>query len=155
PLDAAACNDPVACDVRAMAVENMSAKGVLVVAAAGNGGNFGSKYPSLNSLDTPGTAPSAVPVGAIQKAHQLFQSVRANGQRYNALFGDVKINSPLTAPLKDTNSLGCSAFGAGSLNGAIALVQRGTCLLSDKINNAQAAGAVGVIIWQVEGSEDV
>jgi len=157
PLDAAACNDPVACDVRAMAVENMSAKGVLVVAAAGNGGNFGSRYPSLNSLDTPGTAPSAVTVGAIQNSHKLYQSVKVNGStlRINALFGDVKVNSPLTAPLIDTNGLGCTAFPTGSLNGAIALVQRGTCLFSDKINNAQAAGAVGVIIWQVEGNEDV
>jgi uncharacterized protein (TIGR03437 family) len=166
PLDSTACND-VACDVRAQAVENATSMGVLVVAAAGNGGNAALRYPSLNSMDTPGTAPSAVTVGATQNGHKLYQSVTVNGsgvpsnlQRINALFGDVKVNSPLTAPLKDVaatgnDGLGCTAMPAGSLAGAIALVQRGTCLFSDKINNAQAAGAIGVIIYQVDGSDDV
>jgi uncharacterized protein (TIGR03437 family) len=166
PLDSTACND-VACDVRAQAVENATSLGVMVVAAAGNGGNAGLKYPSLNSLATPGTAPSAVTVGATQNSHKLYQAVKVNGsgapsnlQRINALFGDVKVNSPLTAPLKDVTStgndgLGCSALPAGSLSGAIALVQRGTCLFSDKINFAQAAGAVAVVIYQVDGNEDV
>jgi uncharacterized protein (TIGR03437 family) len=166
PLDSTACND-VACDVRAQAVENATSMGVLVVAAAGNGGTAGLRYPSLNSMDTPGTAPSAVTVGATQNSHKLYQSVKVNGsgvpsnlQRINALFGDVKVNSPLTAPLRDVaaagnDGLGCAAMPAGSLSGAIALVQRGTCLFSDKINNAQAAGAVGLIIYQVDGSDDV
>jgi uncharacterized protein (TIGR03437 family) len=162
PLDKgqAVCGDPV-CDVRAQAVENASAMGLLVVAAAGNGGIYGAKYPSLNSMDTPGTAPSAVTVGATQNAHLLYQTVRVNGLgRVNALFGDVKVNTPLTAPLAvvpavGNDSLGCSVLPSGSLAGAVALVQRGTCLFSDKINHAQAAGAVAVIIYQVDGSEDV
>jgi uncharacterized protein (TIGR03437 family) len=166
-LDAAACNDPVACDIRAQAVENISRNGLLVVAAAGNGGNAGSQYPSLNSLDTPGTAPSAVTVGATQNSHLLYQSVKVNGsgapsnlQRVNALFGDVKANSPLTAPVMDVavtgnDGLACTALPGSSLSGAIALVQRGTCLFSNKINNAAAAGAVGVIIYQVDGSDAV
>jgi uncharacterized protein (TIGR03437 family) len=155
PLDAAACNDPVACDVRAQSVESASAMGVLVVTAAGNDGNYGLQYPAPTSIHTPGTSPSAVTVGATQNSHKLYQSVLVGGlPRINALFGDVKLNSPLTAPLKDAGS-GCSAPAAGSLNGAIALVQRGTCFFSTKINNAQAAGAVGVMIYQVEGSEDV
>jgi uncharacterized protein (TIGR03437 family) len=43
----------------------------------------------------------------------------------------------------------------GSLTGAWALVQRGTCYYSDKVNFAQAAGAIGVIIYQSDGIEDV
>jgi uncharacterized protein (TIGR03437 family) len=39
------------------------------------------------------------------------------------------------------------------LNGAIALVQRGTCAFSDKIINAQNAGAIGVIIYRESGSD--
>jgi uncharacterized protein (TIGR03437 family) len=155
PLDSTACND-VACDVRAQAVESASSMGLLVVAAAGNGGIYGLRYPSLNSMDTPGTAPSAVTVGAIQNAHLLYQSVRASGlPRINGLPGDVKVNSLLTAPLRDAGGLACTALPAGSLNGAIALVQRGTCFLSDKINNAQAAGALGVIIYQAEGVDTI
>jgi uncharacterized protein (TIGR03437 family) len=168
PLDQgnAVCGDPI-CDVRAQAVENASAMGLLVVAAAGNGGIYGSQSPSLNSLDTPGVAPSALAVGATQNSHLLYQSVKVNGggapsslERINALFGDVKVNSPLTAPLADVtrsgnDGLACSALPAGSLAGAIALVQRGNCIFSNKINNAQAAGAVGVIIYQVSGSNSV
>jgi uncharacterized protein (TIGR03437 family) len=164
PLDKgnSVCDDPTntGCDVRAQAVENATSLGLLVVAAAGNGAVYGSRNPLLNSINTPGTAPSALTVGATQNSHLLYQSVRANGQRFNALFGDVAVNSPLTAPLKDVTATGndglaCAAIASGSLAGSIALVQRGQCLFSDKINYAQAAGAIGVIIYQVDGSEDV
>jgi uncharacterized protein (TIGR03437 family) len=171
PLDKgnSICDDPTntGCDVRAQAVENASALGVLVVAAAGNGAVYGSANPLLNSINTPGTAPSAVTVGASQNGHLLYQSVKVNGssvpsnlQRMNALFGDVKVSSPLTAPLIDVaaagnDGLACTSIAGGSLSGHIALVQRGQCLFTDKINNAQAAGAVAVIIYQSDGSEDV
>jgi len=51
------------------------------------------------------------------------------------------------------DGLACSALQAGSLAGAIALVQRGTCLYSNKVINAQNAGAVGVVIYQQSGSD--
>ena len=53
------------------------------------------------------------------------------------------------------DGLACAALPAGSLTGAFALIQRGTCYFSDKINFAQAAGAIGVIIYQSEGIDDV
>lgn len=49
-----------------------------------------------------------------------------------------------------TNALGCTASGAfppGFFTGAIALIQRGTCPFEEKLNNAQAAGAIGGIIF--------
>src|SRR5262249_11428656 len=106
-------------------------------------------------------------VGATQNSHLLYQSVKVNGsgvpsnlQRINGLFGDIKPNAAFSAPMKDVTAVGndglaCSSMTAASLNGAVALVQRGVCTFSDKINNAQAAGALGVVIYQVEGSEDV
>lgn len=48
------------------------------------------------------------------------------------------------------NPLGCTAgggFPAGFFNNSIALIQRGTCTFEEKLNNAQAAGAVGGIIF--------
>jgi subtilisin family serine protease len=48
------------------------------------------------------------------------------------------------------NPLGCSANGgypAGFFANSIALIQRGTCTFEEKLNNAQAAGAVGGIIF--------
>ena len=45
------------------------------------------------------------------------------------------------------NPLGCSAFTAGVFSDAIALIQRGTCSFADKVNNAAAAGAVAVVVY--------
>jgi hypothetical protein len=53
------------------------------------------------------------------------------------------------------DGLACSALPAGSLAGDIALIQRGTCPFSDKIINAQNAGALGVIIYQQAGTDPI
>ncbi|MFC9969764.1 M28 family metallopeptidase [Spirillospora sp. NPDC127200] len=47
---------------------------------------------------------------------------------------------------------GCEASDfAGFPQGNIALIRRGTCVFGDKVKNAQAAGASGVIIYQRTG----
>src|SRR5258708_35135695 len=97
------------------------------VAAAGNDGFIGLKYPTLNTILSPGPAPSAITVGASTNAHLFFAAVLAAGRRISALFGDgPKPNPPLSAPLRDVSQLGndgraCSPLSAGSLTGAIAL----------------------------------
>jgi minor extracellular serine protease Vpr len=157
------------CDVRTQAVENAVKLGMVVVTSAGNGGGpVGLLSTTLSTITTPGTAPSGITVGASTNGHLVYQSVHVNGsgappglQNIRALFGDgPRIGSPLTATLRDVSNLqndglACSALPAGSLNGAIALVQRGACFLYAKINNAQSAGAVGVILYQSNGRDDI
>jgi len=171
PLDTGdACEEaPSApCDVRAMAVENAAKAGMLVVVSAGNDGDIGLKYPTLTTVNTPGTAPSALTVGAVTNAHVWFSSVRLSGadapaelHNIRARFGDgPKPSSPLTAPLRDVARLNndgraCAALPSGSLAGAIALVARGNCSFALKVNHAQNAGAVGVVIYQLEGQEGI
>ena len=49
-----------------------------------------------------------------------------------------------------TNEIGCTADGGfppGYFDGAIALISRGTCTFEEKINNAEAAGALVAIIY--------
>jgi subtilisin family serine protease len=49
-----------------------------------------------------------------------------------------------------TNEIGCTAGGGFPPNyfaGAVALISRGTCTFEEKINNAQAAGAVVAVIY--------
>jgi uncharacterized protein (TIGR03437 family) len=156
------------CDVRAEAIENAVANGLVVVASAGNDGNSGKQTPTLSTIHTPGTAPSAITVGATSNAHAVYQAVHVAGpglalglQNVRALFGDgPRIAAPLTAPLVDVATLGndglaCAALPAGSLAASIALIQRGgSCFLDAKINNAQAAGAVGVILSQTAAGGD-
>lgn len=167
PLDTgSACNlaAGVACDSYASFVETAVKAGMVVVTSAGNDGNVGTQTATAASIHTPGTTPSAITVGATTNSHALFQAVRVNGgglQTVRALFGDgPQIKSLLTAKLVDVAQLGndglaCSALAAGSLGGAIALIQRGTCNFSDKINNAQNAGAVGVILYQTSGTDSI
>lgn len=58
---------------------------------------------------------------------------------------------PGTTPLLissgiNTASDGCAAYPANTFAGAIAVIRRGTCSFSIKVNNASAAGAVAVVI---------
>ena len=146
-----------ACDLRADAVENAARLGLTIVLPAGNDGDVSLKFPTLNSIHTPGTAPSAITVGASTNSHIFFSTVRGGDQRINALFGEGPKPSPaLTAPLRDVSRLqddgrACSPLGNGTLDGAIALIQRGNCDFPAKVNNAQRSGAVGVILYQLDG----
>jgi uncharacterized protein (TIGR03437 family) len=148
PLDIDPVNCGGQCDVTSQAVETAIAAGMVVVVSVGNDGNIGTHVPTLNTIHKPGIAPSAITVGAVANSHALYQSVRTASANYAALFGDgPDIASPLTAPMIDVNGQACSG-SLPALTGAIALIQRGTCSFSDKINNAQKAGAVGAIIYQ-------
>ncbi len=51
-------------------------------------------------------------------------------------------------PSPGGSASGCSADDfAGFTPGSIALIQRGTCTFREKVDNAEAAGAAGVIIF--------
>jgi uncharacterized protein (TIGR03437 family) len=165
PLDqGAACGltGTTPCDPEAAAVENAVQMGMLVVAAAGNEGYDGQNpdVATLNTIDSPGDAPSAIAAAGSTNSHTWASGVQVSGsgvpstlQFIEGNFGDGPLPSgPLSAPLRDVGKisgdpLGCNAITAGALNGAIALIARGTCFFTDKVNNAQNAGAVGVIFW--------
>ena len=68
-----------------------------------------------------------------------------------AVFGPSIITTPLTGdfvyiPDGTASYLGCNPYAPGSLNGKVALIDRGTCAFILKVKNAQDAGAIGVII---------
>jgi Zn-dependent metalloprotease len=54
-----------------------------------------------------------------------------------------------------STSAGCAALPAGSLTGKIAFVDRGSCGFSVKAQNAEAAGAIAVIIGNNQGGAAV
>jgi Zn-dependent M28 family amino/carboxypeptidase len=61
----------------------------------------------------------------------------------------------LLLPPTGGSTSGCEAADfAGFDPGSIALIQRGTCFFDEKANNAQAAGAAGVIIFNEGNSPD-
>jgi len=57
-------------------------------------------------------------------------------------------NIVIPSPAANSNTSGCAPddFPA-STDGAVSLIQRGTCAFTQKLANAQAAGAVGVILF--------
>ncbi len=163
PLDeGAACGltGTTPCDPEAVAIENATKSGLLVVAAGGNEGDTGTQLPTMGTIDSPGHAPSAIAVGATTNSHFWVSGVRVTGsgvpssiQRIEGQLGDgPEPYWPITAPLRDLASVsndafGCSALSAGSLSGDFALVERGNCNFVAKVSHAQDAGALGVIIW--------
>jgi uncharacterized protein (TIGR03437 family) len=165
------CSDPgvapgTPCDSRVAAVARVNALGMSVVVAAGNEGDNALYLPALNTIMSPGTSPEAITVGATTNAHRLFNSVAVPGEgaperltRMPALLGNgPRPASPLTAKLVDVSTLeddgkACRPLRTGSLNNALALIQSGDCGLRTKVNNAQRAGAVGVIFMRPEGRD--
>ncbi|MCC6539931.1 MAG: S8 family serine peptidase [Bryobacterales bacterium] len=173
PLDEGSrCELPAGrpCDPLAAAVET-AARRMLVVVAAGNDGDIGTHSAfALNSVHSPANAPSALAVGATTNAQRYRIAVTVAGEGVppalapiQALFGEGnRLAAPLRAPLRDAaaildDGLACAPLPAGSLAGAIAIVQRGpaanSCTYATKVIHAQRAGAVAVLVEQRDGAD--
>lgn len=163
PLDSGrACGAPVGdiCDVEAYVVQQAVEKGMVVVAAAGNEGETGLlTSAALNTIDSPSDAPDAISVAATTNSHTWGNAITVNGLgNYLGQFGDGPTPAAaITGQLGDVANVGdpqaCTAPHAGSLNGLIALVARGTCTFLTKIQSLQTAGAVGAIITNNPGDD--
>jgi minor extracellular serine protease Vpr len=165
-------NNTDVCDVWALAVENATNNGLTVVTSAGNEGDASGLgyFPNLNSIDSPGTAPAAITVGATTNSHSYYAtaSVQGNGvpgllSTIDMLFSDgPRPAGPVTAPVRDVSALGddgraCSPLPAKSLSGAFALITWGAandCTTTTKGDNARNAGATGVIFYRFQAKDD-
>jgi minor extracellular serine protease Vpr len=147
-------------DIAARAAENAVLGGRIVVAAAGNNGNAGEM-----TVTSPGIAPSAITVAASTNGHIVGPVItvdqpspvdasltRIGSSSGNAVQLDDNLKS-LPFVYADSQGRGCSALPGGSLSGKVALIERGVCAFSDKINNASAAGAKAVIVFNKDLSE--
>lgn len=126
-----------------IAANNAAAAGVIVVTSAGNSGHVA---PTVGS---PGTASKAITVGAygfltppvvtfgeeVREARSAFDGPAADGEEYNI------VHAGLGLP---------EDFVGLDVTGKIALISRGAIAFTDKVANAQAAGAVAVIVYNTE-----
>src|SRR5579884_1666075 len=142
-------------DPLVLAIEGATAAGVIVTIAAGNDGS------DPGSVASPGTAPDAITVGSSDNDRLFAGTVTPDGgDALPAIPGSGPSPTfPLTASLVDVTNLdptglACGPLPAGSLSGAIALILRGTCTFETKIDNAQQAGAVAVVIYTYSLSPD-
>lgn len=125
--------------------------GVTVVFSAGNNGSaaytigspsFGPKFISVGGVDTgrlfanllnvtgPGTVPAGLTgLAALKGTGPMPTSTVSGALKYDA-----------------ANATGCTAYAPGYFTDRIALIKRGTCAFSVKVGNAQAAGAIAVVM---------
>jgi uncharacterized protein (TIGR03437 family) len=111
------------------------------------------------SVSGPG-APSSLQGIAAQDSDAIFPY--ANNPSYEA---SDAVFPAVTAPLIDVTQKGdtgyaCTSLPAGSLNGSFALIERGpagssACTFNAKVANAEAAGAVGVVLYMYDSSATV
>jgi subtilisin family serine protease len=142
-------------DDSSAALDNVARAGVVAVASAGNSAD----RPFI--VGSPSTAPRAISVAQTALPDDRLYTVAVDSPTIPGLPGNAVRNAKLqawspaptaavTGPLAQPSGslLGCTAAAfAGFPSGAVALVQRGTCAASLKAQNAQAAGASAVVVW--------
>jgi len=125
--------------------------GIVVVASAGNDAALG-----LYASSSPATGRRVISVASFDNSHANLAafSVSPDGRLVGYTSATGAPAAPLTGtfPLRRTGTAAtsddaCASLPAGSLMGHVALIRRGTCGFVVKAANAQAAGAVGVVIY--------
>jgi minor extracellular serine protease Vpr len=130
-----------------VAVDNAVRAGVVGVISAGNNAD----RPFI--VGSPSTAARAISVAQTalpdDKLQTLVTSTGLTVRNSKLQSWSTAPTAAITAPLRAPSpATGCApADFAGFPAGAVALIQRGVCNASVKAQNAQAAGAVGVVIW--------
>ncbi len=127
-------------DLLADAVDATVNAGVVAAVAAGNSG------PGDSTVSSPGNAPNALTAGASTNPHFTGIPVTVGSSTFGAALGDFNNFGVVTADYTVTSPAnGCTTITT-SLSGKIALINRGVCTFTTKIRNAQAAGAIGVLV---------
>lgn len=125
--------------------------GIFSAVSAGNGGP--------DPYTTAKSAPWYTVVGASTHGRTLDTSLSFNDADYVFVNGtgpaisEVFSATPIAAIDVDAaNFTGCNAFAEDAFKDAIALISRGACSFSDKVTNATAAGASGVVVYNNDGA---
>lgn len=133
--------------------------GVWVATSNGNSG------PGAGTVGTPSGVPWITAVGAAEddenfgtaldvsapaEIAKIYEGLEGNGNVSLADTGEILGNVVPSVPAN-----GCSAFSnAPDMAGNIALVIRGACAFSTKYNNAAAAGALAIVVYNDGTGED-
>jgi len=139
-------------DPELIAVDMASAIGVTVVASAGNAGN------SSYIVGSPSVADSAISVAASTTGFETSPYLEYNDggvkyipytTSYNPFTTNIVADVFDVATIAGTTATLCDISGVTGtpLTDYIALISRGDCSFTDKINNAEALGAVAALIY--------
>jgi minor extracellular serine protease Vpr len=129
-------------DLLSIGLDNAVEGGVVVAVAAGNSG------PGQGTLESPGRARKVITVGASTNQHfvgQPFTYPAGGGTTVGAAVGEFDPLPAASFDLFDTQSDGCASVDPGA-SGKLAIIDRGVCTFSQKVANANAAGAIAVLV---------
>ena len=142
--------------------------GMVVVASIGNSGANG-----IYSAGAPGVGDKVIGVASYDNSHIRSRGFTISPDDTPVAYSDSTSNSTTipdppdpptsgTFPIAETPAGdavgtvppgvlpaddGCAALPAGHFSGQVALIRRGTCSFTQKAQNAQAAGAVAVVLY--------
>lgn len=132
----------------ASAASAARALGVIVTSSQGNNGSGG-----LYGTSAPGSGDDVLAAGSVENTASALAAFTVSPDNLRVAYepSDTAPAAPLTgtfplAAMPPANPLGCNPLTAGSLTGQVALIPRGTCSYAVKAQNAQAAGAVAVVV---------
>lgn len=153
-------------DLQQKAIKAATEKGTIVVAAAGNDAystfpNRDKKSIDDGTLSAPGIAEEAIQVGSFENSKLVVNSFIAKISQSEKRIGYYTSDNNPEALKGDLELVNC---GLGSkedvenldLSGKIALVKRGGDIeFKDKKLNVQARGAIGAIIYNKDGDDEL
>ena len=119
------------------------AAGVVVVTSAGNTG------PGSYTVGSPGVASEVIAVGATTNARGMAVVIETDEATYGAVPGEFPDFAGISYAVIEwpgSDPLACVGDASG-LSGEVVLISRGVCSFSEKVANAKAAGAGGVIVY--------
>jgi minor extracellular serine protease Vpr len=120
--------------------------GVVVVTSAGNEGD------GPYTVGSPGSAANVITVGASTNTRGMGILVFAPGfdpiRAFPGEFPDFDGSHQMLIDWPGSDNEACTSdVAGGSLSDEVVLIARGTCSFSQKVANAKAAGASGVIVY--------
>ena len=152
-------------DPEQMAVERAVNNGVICSISAGNSNHIGDGYsdpywenPDYGLVGSPGLSIDSIQVASIENTH-----IKADGMSYEGgvagytmagVIDPVEVFEGRKVEYVDCGIGAEEDFDGKELTGKIALIIRGDLTFVEKIQNAQAAGAAGVIVYNNTGGGD-
>jgi uncharacterized repeat protein (TIGR01451 family) len=135
-------------DAVELAFLEATAAGIVVSTSAGNNGPAAETVAHRSPwvLSTAASSHNRKFTSIVDFSNPLYQGIATLAGEHP--FTEDLLNKPVKYSGENPgNDLGCNAYPSGFFTGSIALIKRGTCTFSVKVLNAEAAGAIGVLIF--------